>query len=315
MAPSLKSAQSISFRKNRCFFAMISKSPWLRSVKTRRNRFPVRISLQMRAALLILLFAGICAAAEISAAEIMKRVAENQDRAQNDRLAYLYDQHVKVGTRHTNGKLAREEIADYTVTPGAKTVERKQTAIQGRYLKKGRYNDFTGDPIPESGTLDGGLVSGFRESLFDKDSKDGLDKDLFPLTTEEQKELRFELAGEQMAAGRRAYRLRFGPKDSHEYTWAGEALIDEEEFQPVSVYTRLSRRLPLAVRTLLGTDVPGIGFNVSYRRLEKDIWFPVSFGTEFRLRAVFFINRVITVSLENKNFKHASAESQIRYVN
>jgi len=270
----------------------------------------------MRAAISILLFAGACrAASDLPAAEIMKRVAENQDRAQKDRLAYLYDQHVKVGTRHTNGKLAREEIADYTVTPGVKTVERKQTAIQGRYLRKGRYNDFTGDPVPESGTLDGGLVSSFRESLFDKDSKDGLDKDLFPLTTDGQKELRFELLGEQMVAGRKAYRLRFRPEDSHEYTWAGEALIDEEEFQPVSVYTRLSRRLPLAVRTLLGTDVPGIGFNVAYQRLERDIWFPVSFGTEFRLRAVFFINRVITVSLENKNFKHATAESQIRYSN
>jgi hypothetical protein len=31
------------------------------------------------------------------------------------------------------------------------------------------------------------------------------------------------------------------------------------------------------------------------------------------LRAVFFINRTITVSMENKNFKRASAESEIRY--
>jgi hypothetical protein len=69
----------------------------------------------------------------------------------------------------------------------------------------------------------------------------------------------------------------------------------------------------LGVRTLLGTDLPGLGFNVRYRRLDKDIWFPDSFGTEFRLKAVFFIDRTITISLENKNFKHASAESQIHY--
>ena len=251
--------------------------------------------------------------ADLSADEIMKRVAENQDRAQNERLNFLYDQHVKVSTRHTNGKLAREEVADYTVTPAAKGTDRKQTAIQGRYLKGGHYAEFSGEPVPEGGGIDGGLVGGFRDSLFDKDAKDGFGKDFFPLTSEDQKDLRFALNGEQVVEGRKAYRVEFGPKDSHDITWAGEALIDEEELQPVSVYTRLSRRIPFAVRALLGTDLPGLGFNVRYRRLDKDIWFPDSFGTEFRLKAVFFINRIITVSLENKNFKRASAESQIRY--
>jgi hypothetical protein len=252
-------------------------------------------------------------AADFSADEIMKRVAENQDRAQKERLNYLYDQHVKVSARRTDGKLAREEVADYTVTPAAKGAERKQTAIRGRYLNHGVYQEFNGEPVPDSG-LDAGLVGGFRESVFDKDSKDGLGNDFFPLTSDEQKDLRFELAGEQTIEDRKAYRIRFGPKDSHDIAWAGEALIDEAEFQPMSVYTRLSRRLPFAVRALLGTDLPGLGFNVRYRRLEKDIWFPDSFGTEFRLKAVFFINRIITVSLENKNFKRASAESQIVYV-
>src|ERR1700731_3036662 len=55
--------------------------------------------------------------------------------------------------------------------------------------------------------------------------------------------------------------------------------------------------IPVFVRTLLGTDLPGLGFNVEYRRFDDGVWFPVSFGTEFRLRAVFFINRDITVSL------------------
>ncbi len=81
----------------------------------------------------------------------------------------------------------------------------------------------------------------------------------------------------------------------------------------MTVYTRLSRRLPAGVRILLGTDVPGLGFNVRYRRLDKDVWFPDSFGTEFRLKAVFFIDKTITVSLENKNFKRTSAESKIQY--
>ena len=32
------------------------------------------------------------------------------------------------------------------------------------------------------------------------------------------------------------------------------------------MYTRLSRKLPLAVRTLPGTDVPGLGYNVGHTR-------------------------------------------------
>jgi hypothetical protein len=270
----------------------------------------------MRAALLIFLACSLPGAygeETPSADEIMKRVAANQDRSQDVRLQYLYDQHVKVTTRRTNGKLAREEIADYVVTPSAKGGARKQTAVRGRYFHKGHYTDFNGDPVPEGGSLDHGLVNGFRDSLFHDDTKDGLSHDFFPLTTKEQADLRFELTGEQVVEGRRAYRVRFGPKDAHDFTWAGEALVDAEEFQPVTVYTRLSRRLPFGVRALLGTDVPGLGFNVRYRRLEKDIWFPESFGTEFRLHAVFVINRTITMSLENKNFQRSSVESQIRY--
>jgi len=243
----------------------------------------------------------------------MKKVAENQDRAQQERAHFVYQQNVHVTTRRTNGKLAREEITDLLVTPTAKGTERKREFIKGRYWYKGRYLAFSGEPVPHQDSLDGGLTAGFRDDLTNDDSKDGIAKDLFPLTSEEQKDLRFELAGEQMVADRKAYRIRFNPKDRNDFTWAGEALIDKEEFQPVSVYTRLSRRIPFFVRTLLGTDVPGLGFNTRYARIDKDIWFPISFGTEFRLHAVFFINRTITVSLENKNFKRAVVESQIQY--
>ena len=79
------------------------------------------------------------------------------------------------------------------------------------------------------------------------------------------------------------------------------------------MYTRLSRRIPMLVRTLLGTDVPGLGFSTRYQRVGKDLWFPVSFGTEFRLRAVFFINRNISVSLENRHFQRTSAKSEIQF--
>ena len=251
--------------------------------------------------------------AQLSAPEIMKRVAENQDREQKARAAFLYEETIRVDTRRTNGKLAREERADLLVTPTAQGTEKKRRSIAGRYWYKGKYINFNGEPIPHPDSLDGEIVSSFRDDLTNDKTKDGLGKDLFPLTSDEQKDLKFEIVGERVIAGRKAWIIRFTPADKDEFTWAGEALIDEEEFQPVSVYTRLSRRIPFFVRTVLGTDLPGLGFNVSYARIDKDIWFPVSFGTEFRLRAVFFINRDISVSLENKNFKRATAESQIRY--
>ncbi len=81
-----------------------------------------------------------------SADEIMRRVAENQDRVQTERLNFIFDQHMKVDVRHKDGKLGAEEVADYTVTPAAKGVERKETAFHGRYLKKGQYVDLNIEP-------------------------------------------------------------------------------------------------------------------------------------------------------------------------
>ncbi len=249
---------------------------------------------------------------QLSAAQIMKRVAQNQDRAQSERCNYVYEQSVRVVIRRKNGKPARDETTRYSVAPEAKATKRTEESVFGSYWKKGRKIDFKGEPVPEGGGIDAGLAHAFRD-LVNDDSKDGLGKDLFPLTTDAQKDLAFQLEGEETVSGRKAYRIKFGPANRHDFTWAGEALIDEQEFQPVSVYTRLSRKIPLAVRTLLGTDVPGLGFNTQYKRIDKDVWFPVSFGTEFRLRAVFFLNRVISVSMQSRDFKRASVTSDIQY--
>jgi hypothetical protein len=249
----------------------------------------------------------------LSAATIMARVAANQDRAEKLRKDYVYQQHVRVVTRKMNGKLAREESTDYLVAPTPDGVKKEVARIDGRYWHKGRYIDFHSDPAPEADSLDADLVRDFRDDLVNSNSKDGLDRDLFPLTSDQQKDYDFELLGKQTVHGRSVYRIGFGPKDKSDIDWAGEALIDSQEFQPIRVFTRLSRRIPLFVRTVLGTDLPGLGFNVEYRRFDEGVWFPVSFGTEFRLRAVFFINRDITVSLENSGFRRANVESVINY--
>ena len=246
-----------------------------------------------------------------SVQEIMARVAANQDRSQQARAEYIYQQRIRVATHRTNGKLAREETTDYLVTPTPDGTKKELKHIDGRYWHKGKYLEFHSEPVPEPDSLDGDLVHDFRDDLSDDRSKDGLGRDLFPLTSEEQKKYLFESAGEETVQGRKVYRVRFRPVEKNELTWAGEALIDAAEFEPVRVYTKLSRKIPLLVRTLLGTDLPGVGFNVEYRRFDENVWFPVSFGTEFRLRVLFFINRDITVSLENSAFARAKVQSKI----
>jgi hypothetical protein len=272
----------------------------------------------LRALLLAFLIAGAAgraaeSSATLTAAEIMAKVAVNQDKAQELRKQYVYEQRVIIATHKTNGKLMRRELAAYSVVPSDAKTSRKMTSLEGRYWHKGKYIAFTKEEEADRGNVDGVIVSAFREDLGDSDSKDGLDNDLFPLTTDQQKKLRFELAGERIVAGRQAYRINFAPPDRHDYDWAGEAWIDKQDFQPIHVSTNLSRRLPVLVRTMLGTDVPGLGFNVEYRRFPGGVWFPVSFGTEFRVRAVFFINRDISVSLENKQFERANVDSSIQF--
>jgi hypothetical protein len=246
-----------------------------------------------------------------SAEVIMARVAANQDRAESLRSEYIYRQHIHVATLKTNGKLMREEDAEYSILPGPDGSKKERKNISGRYWHKGEYHSFTGEPIPDADSLDGDLIGDFREDLANEKSKDGLARDLFPLTSSEQAKYAFRLLGEEEHEGRKAYRIGFRPKDKDDLTWAGEALIDGEDFQPVQVFTKLSRRIPFAVRTLLGTDLPGIGFNVNYRRQADGVWFPSSFGTEFRLHAIFFINRQIIISLENSQFEHTHVESRI----
>jgi len=251
--------------------------------------------------------------APLTADTIMARVAANQDRSEELRRQYVYQQHTHILThKPRGGRLLREETADYDVTPTPDGMQKQLKLIAGRYWHQGKYEVFEGEPVPESGSLDGGLIQGFRDDLSNDKTKDGLAKDLFPLTTEQQKNYDFKLLAPEVQEGRSVYHIGFRPKDKGEITWAGEAYIDAAEFQPVRVFTKLSRRIPFAVRTLLGTDLSGLGFNVVYKRQQDGVWFPSTFGTEFRLHVLFFINRDISVSLENRGFQHTQVESKIK---
>jgi len=258
-------------------------------------------------------FGSLCAQTQLTADQIMERVAANQDRAEELRRQYVYKQHIHVASRKTNGKLMREENADYDVFPSEQGSTKKLKQLLGRYWHKNGYVEYSGEAEPDD-LIDGEIVSDFRDDLAnEKRSKDGLAANLFPLTSREQKQYRFKQLADQKLNGRDVYRIGFEPKDNSDSAWAGEAFIDTEDFQPVMVFTKLSRKIPLLIRTALGTDVPGVGFSVTYKRQPDGIWFPASFGTEFRLKALFFINRNITVSLLNSDFEHTHVDSMIHY--
>ncbi len=252
--------------------------------------------------------------APMTAAAIMARVAENQDRSESLRKQYVYRQHIHIMTHNPHGKLLREETADYGVIPTPDGTQKDLKLLTGRYWSKGKYAAFQGEPIPEAESLDGSLIHGFRDDLSNEKTKDGMAKNLFPLTSDEQKDYEFTLLGQEGEQGRTVYHIGFRPKDKDDISWAGEAYIDAAEFQPVRVFTKLSRRIPFGVRTFLGTDVPGIGFNVVYKRQEDGVWFPATFGTEFRIHVLFFINRQVSVALENSGFQHTQVESKIKVV-
>jgi hypothetical protein len=254
------------------------------------------------------------AVAPLTADALMARVAANQDRSEELRKQYVYRQHTHILTHKPKGRLLREETADYDVVPTPDGTQKELKLLTGRYWNKGKYEVFQGEPAPEADGVDGGLIHGFREDLLNEKSKDGLGKNLFPLTTEGQKDYQFALLGQEMEQGRSVYHIGFRPKDKNDISWAGEAYIDAAEFQPVRVFTKLSRRIPFGVRTFLGTDLPGVGFNVVYKRQEDGVWFPSTLGTEFRLHVLFFINRDVSVSLENTGFQHTQVQSKIKMV-
>src|SRR5512146_41859 len=125
----------------------------------------------------------------LTASEVMARVAANQDRAEQLRKEYVYQQHIHVVLRQTNGKLRRDETADYDVFPTPDGIQRKLMSLTGRYLEKGKYVDFHGDadtPKQEEEDLDAELAHDFRDDFANEKSKDGLGRDLFPFTTENQ---------------------------------------------------------------------------------------------------------------------------------
>jgi hypothetical protein len=262
----------------------------------------------MAKSLLILFTAVISAAPTPTADDIMARVAENQNRAEKLRSEFVYQQKLLIRLRDGKGKLVREEADEYVVTPTPDGTKKELTSSR----KYGRPGKLAGE--------DADMAKDLRDDLTnDRKAKDGLSRKLFPLTAEEQRKYNFQLAGEEVHRGLPVYRITFAPKelgsdiDTDEGPWMGEALVSRDDYQPVLITTGLARKVPLLIRTMLGTNLHGLGFSVRYQKFDEGLWFPVSYGTEFRVRALFFYNRSIVVSLENTGFQRAKVESAIAF--
>lgn len=271
---------------------------------------------------LCLLFAA--QAAPPDAGAIMARLAENQDRAQEMRAAFVYHQDVLVRINRSNGKLAREEYSEFTVTPTARGTTKERTLFRGKY-KDGRKEVAFDTPGFEhrSVDIDAGLAKEMEESLTnDRKSRDGIEHDLFPLTSRQQRKYVFKLEGREDYRGTPVYRITFSPRkrpnimdadDDQDDAWQGEVLVHREEYQPVLITTSLAAKVPLWVKTAFGTDIKHLGFKVTYQKFDEGLWFPVSYGGEFKLRVLFLYGRTVGISMHNTGFQRAAVESTIRY--
>jgi len=251
--------------------------------------------------------------------EIMARVAHNQTRSQEARREYTYHQNQLLRLNHGGGKIAREERREYDVTPQAQGFHKELAHFEGKYESKGQYvpYDKPGYTYKEL-DIDGELINEMSEEMTnDRKSRDGIAADLFPLTEHEQVKYNFKLLGREKYRGSDVYRVKFEPKPKQEFdeaAWKGEALIDAEEFQPLLVHTSQAAKIPMAVKMLLGTNIHGLGFSVTYQKFEDGVWFPVSYGGEFEVRAVFFYKRKISVSMSNSQFRRTQVNSSVTYV-
>ncbi|MGA8026690.1 MAG: hypothetical protein WB992_06050 [Bryobacteraceae bacterium] len=168
--------------------------------------------------------------------------------------------------------------------------------------------------------IDAQLLPELRDDwVNDEKSKDGLGRDLFPLTTDEQQKYKYQLEGEEDYHGQHLYEIKFFPTparqgfDDDQTIWAGVALIEEADCERISIVTHMAKGIPFLVKTLLGTNLHQLGFSVTYKKFGDGIYFPVSYGGEFQVRGLFLYKRTFTLSLGNSDFKKGEAQSTISY--
>ncbi len=261
---------------------------------------------------------------EPTAAEIMRRLAENQQRGQELRRQIVYKQSVLGRMHRGNNKLAREEQYEFVVTPAAKSFERKLVEFAGKYERDGRifiYDKpkYQYKDIDIDGEVLGDLV---EEWTGDEKSRDGMPDDFFPLTADKQKHYEFVLVGREEYQGQPVWKVTFSPRKGEDLDewWAGEVLVDPEAYEPVLITSHQSKGIPVAVKILLGTDIRKMGFKVTYQKFmvgtadaQQAVWLPSTYGGEFDVRVLFGYRRKISLSMRNSDVQRTQAASTVKF--
>ena len=186
--------------------------------------------------------------------------------------------------------------------------DKASTSTEKKSKKKDRDPVF--DPDSDE-TLDRDLVENIRWNLIHDKSKDGINARLFPLTSKNQADYSFRMMGRERLNDRDVFHITFRPKNKDDFGWSGDAYVDTTAYQPVLITTGMARKIPFAVRTLLGTNVPGLGFTVTYAPQPDDVWFPVTFSTEFKIHVLYFFHRQVFLNAENREFEKTHVTSRI----
>ncbi len=262
-------------------------------------------------------------AATPDAGEIMAKVAANVEAAAEARRHYVYREIVHSSLVRSNGDVARREKREYAVAPNEKSTEKTLVSLKGEYRKGKKLIPYSEVGFKSKGLdIDGDLMRDLTNDLVnDKESRDGIPKSLFPLRPKSLAGYRFTYVGEEQVEGRRTHRIAFEPvrvsscegDDGCDNDWKGDAWIDAEELQPKRIATDLAWKIPWGVRVFLGTNLRRTGFSISYRRVAENVWFPATYGTEFRLDVLWGYKRTITLSLTADDFHRTDSSSTIDY--
>ena len=275
------------------------------------------------------------------AMEIMKRVAANTAAATEGRRQYVYRQRIRSGLLQSNGQVVCRESREYTVIPQPTKTEKKLLSFSGECRQGQQMVAYSEPSVARPGLKEEAVIEVHdgRENIAgligalanDKNSRDGIPPHRFPLGAEDLPDYQFALKGETTVKGRRAYDITFRPvehdglcidvagdkagdKDRVCHTlWKGEVWIDAEDYQPVRIDTQLAKGVPWGVRVFMGINLRQLGFSLNYQRVAEGVWFPATYGTEFRITVFWGYKRTITLSMENTDFRKTDAQSTVQF--
>ena len=260
-------------------------------------------------------------AADPTAEEIMGKLAENQKKSVELRRGVVYRQEILARMHRGKSKLAREHDYTFQVLPKPESFEREMVRFQGKYEKGGKYFTYD-DPEHEYKKIDidGNILHELvKDWTGEEKSKDGINDDLFPFTTEKQKRYDFTLHGIEDYGSRQVYKITFQPRQppkgesDWDNWWAGEVLVDAQEIQPVLVTSHQAKNFPMAVKIMLGTDIRKTGFKITYKDFGEGLWFPEKYGGELEFRVLFGYARKVSISMLNADLKRANVESSVKF--